>query len=34
MSKRPNVSADVRYLLWMLRDVAKAEELLKELEGK
>ena len=26
-----NVSADVRYLLWMLRDVAKAEELLKEL---
>jgi hypothetical protein len=28
-----NVSADVRYLLWMLRDVAKATELLKELEG-
>jgi len=28
-----NVSADVRYLLWMLRDVAKAEELLKEVEG-
>lgn len=26
-----NVSADVRYLLWMLRDVAKATELLKEL---
>jgi hypothetical protein len=25
-----NVSADVRYLLWMLRDVAKAEELLRE----
>jgi hypothetical protein len=28
-----NVSADVRYLLWMLRDVAKAEELLREVEG-
>jgi hypothetical protein len=27
-----NISADVRYLLWMLRDVAKATELLKELE--
>jgi hypothetical protein len=27
-----NVSADVRYLLWMLRDVAKATELLRELE--
>ena len=26
-----NVSADVRYLLWMLRDVAKATELLEEL---
>jgi hypothetical protein len=25
-----NVSADVRYLLWMLRDVAKATELLQE----
>ena len=25
-----NISADARYLLWMLRDVAKAEELLKE----
>ena len=29
-----NVSADVRYLLWMLRDVAKATELLKELEAR
>jgi len=29
-----NVSADVRYLLWMLRDVAKATELLEELERK
>ena len=29
-----NVSADVRYLLWMLRDVAKAEELLRELEAR
>ncbi|MGZ8710412.1 MAG: S46 family peptidase [Thermoanaerobaculia bacterium] len=28
-----NVSADVRYLLWMLRDVAEATELLKEIEG-
>lgn len=28
-----NVSADVRYLLWMLRDVTKATELLRELEG-
>ena len=28
-----NVSADARYLLWMLRDVAKAEELLREIEG-
>ncbi|HEX2121513.1 MAG TPA: S46 family peptidase, partial [Thermoanaerobaculia bacterium] len=28
-----NVSADVRYLMWMLRDVAKATELLEELEG-
>ncbi|HEV7239065.1 MAG TPA: S46 family peptidase [Thermoanaerobaculia bacterium] len=28
-----NVSADVQYLLWMLRDVAKAEELLREVEG-
>ena len=28
-----NVSADVRYLLWMLRDVAKATELLQELQG-
>ncbi len=28
-----NVSADVRYLLWMLREVAKAEELLKEIEA-
>jgi len=27
-----NVSADVRYLLWMLRDVAKATELLEELK--
>jgi hypothetical protein len=25
-----NISADARYLLWMLRDVAKADELLKE----
>jgi hypothetical protein len=25
-----NISADVQYLLWMLRDVAKAEELLRE----
>ena len=29
-----NVSADVRYLLWMLRDVAKATELLQELNAK
>ena len=28
-----NISADVRYLLWMLRDVAKAEELLREVGG-
>ena len=28
-----NVSADVRYLLWMLRDVAKATELLEELRA-
>ena len=29
-----NLSADVRYLLWMLRDVAKATELLEELGVK
>ncbi|HEX6084210.1 MAG TPA: S46 family peptidase [Thermoanaerobaculia bacterium] len=29
-----NVSADVRYLLWMLRDVAKATELLAELGAR
>ena len=29
-----NVSADVRYLMWMLRDVAKATELLEELERR
>ncbi len=28
-----NISADVRYLLWMLRDVARAEELLREVES-
>ena len=29
-----NIGADVRYLLWMLRDVAKATELLKELGAR